>query len=125
MSGQVTVTLDAGDWEVLVNAARTAADSYRERNYRTSDPEVQYNQDRAAERYRALFDRVSAITLGGGDRMSAPVNYTRDGAVGFTTNGWMVSRSDTPAGPVWRVFDEECVLVGTWESRADAEQAAR
>jgi hypothetical protein len=57
--------------------------------------------------------------------MSAPVNYTRDGGVGFTPNGWMVSRSDTPAGPVWRVFDEECVLVGTWESRADAEQAAR
>lgn len=53
------------------------------------------------------------------------VNYTRDGGVGFTPNGWMVRRSDTPAGPVWRVFDEDSVLVGTWESRADAEAAAR
>jgi len=53
------------------------------------------------------------------------VNYTRDGSVGFTANGWMIARSQFSATPAWQVFDEDCVLVGTWESRAEAEAAAR
>ena len=53
------------------------------------------------------------------------VNYTRDGSCGFTSSGWMIRRSEFSATPAWQVFDEECVLVSTWDTRADAEAAAR
>ena len=53
------------------------------------------------------------------------VNYTRDGSVGFTANGWMIRGSEFSASPAWQVFDEDCVLVGTYGTRAEAEAAAR
>jgi hypothetical protein len=53
------------------------------------------------------------------------VNYTRDGSVGFTANGWIIRRSEFSATPAWQVFNEDCVLVSTWDTRDEAEEATR
>lgn len=44
------------------------------------------------------------------------INYTRDGNLGITTDGWLIKRST--AG--WLVFDAEDVYVGRFDSKAEA-----
>ena len=51
------------------------------------------------------------------------VNYTRDGSLGFTPDGWMILLSSTTCA--WQVFDEEARHVGTYATRDQAEEATR
>lgn len=48
------------------------------------------------------------------------INYTQDGSLGITTDGWMVKR--TTAG--WLVFDAEDVFVGRFDTDIEAEIVA-
>lgn len=48
------------------------------------------------------------------------INYTKDGSLGMTTDGWMITR--TTAG--WLVVDDEAVYVGRYASQVEAEIAA-
>ena len=54
--------------------------------------------------------------------MSAPgtVNWTKDGKVGMTPHGAMITQSASG----FLVFDEDDRLVGTYPTRAEAEAAA-
>lgn len=48
------------------------------------------------------------------------INYTKDGSLGITTDGWMIKRSTVG----WIVLDAEDVYVGRFDSKADAEAEA-
>lgn len=48
------------------------------------------------------------------------INYTKDGSLGMTTDGWMITRSASG----FSVFDEEARYVGRYASQVEAEIAA-
>jgi hypothetical protein len=58
--------------------------------------------------------------------MSAVIHWTRSGDVGMTPNGTMISRHERPnRGPVWIVSDEDGLCLGLFDTREEAEEAAR
>lgn len=53
--------------------------------------------------------------------MNTTVNWTASGQTGMTANGWMIRQS----GSGFLVFDANDRYVGRFDTRADAEEAAR
>lgn len=45
------------------------------------------------------------------------INYTKDGSLGITTDGWMIKRSTVG----WIVVDADDVYVGRFDSKVEAE----
>ena len=58
--------------------------------------------------------------------MSTTIHWTRSGDVGMTLDGTMISRHERPSlAPVWIVSNEDGLCLGRFDTREEAEEAAR
>jgi hypothetical protein len=55
----------------------------------------------------------------------ATVNWTRTGFMGITASGWEIRHNREIGKRDWLVFDADGVLIGKFDTRADAVKAAR
>jgi hypothetical protein len=56
----------------------------------------------------------------------ATVNWAQTGLVGMTPAGWMIMPCKSPGmDGNWHVFDADGLFIGEYDTRAEAEAAAR